>query len=263
MKPATRKSIDLTLDVRSYAGAGDTHSHDYHQLVLPLEGRLEMLLDTASGSVGGDTAAVIPANHPHHFRAEGDNRFIVADVPDALAPSLAQLPAFIRLDPALGHFLLFLRAELGGSGADAGAGNAHKRRQLTLLLVQLLTERYGCSLHVDRRLEAARQYLDDHLDQPVSLAELAAVAALSQRQLTELFRRYFDMSPNQYLLAQRMQQAWQLLSESRLPIQQVGERCGYSSLSSFSARFSSHFGYSPSALRQNSADSDKASAGPQ
>jgi transcriptional regulator GlxA family with amidase domain len=184
-------------------------------------------------------------------------------VPTALAPSLAQLPGFIRLDAALGHFLLFLQAELGAESGEFAGAASHKRRQLTLLLVQLLTERYGHPLQVDRRLEAARHYMDTHLDKPVTLAELAAVAALSQRQLTDLFRRYFDMSPKQYLLEQRMQQAWRLLNESRLPIQQVGERCGYTCLSSFSARFSSHFGYSPSALRQDSADSDKPSAGPQ
>lgn len=261
MPDDAQRVLDLTLDLRSYSEDGEQHAHDYHQLILPVEGRLELVLESAAGAVEAGSAALITANSLHHFRASGRNRFIVADVPQALSPSLAQLPGFIRLDPALGHFLLFLQAELGAEGRSPAA-DSHKRRQLTLLLVQLLTERYGCSLHVDRRLEAARQYLDAHLDQPVSLAELAAVATLSQRQLTDLFRRYFDMSPRQYLLEQRMQQAWRLLSESRLPIQQVGECCGYSSLSSFSARFSSHFGYSPSALRQDSADSDKRSAGP-
>ena len=251
-----RKSLDLTLDVRSYTGSGDRHSHDYHQLVLPIEGRLEMVLGAESGAVEAGRAAVITADSLHFYRARGDNRFIVADVPKALAPSLTQLPAFIRLDPALGHFLLFLQAELGGNGGGTHDAGIHKRRQLTLLLVHLLTERFGCPLHMDRRLEAAKQYLDDHLDHPVTLAELAAVASLSQRQLTELFRRCFDMSPKQYLLEQRMQQAWRLLRDSRLPVQQVGERCGYASLSGFSARFSSHFGYSPSAFRQDFAGPD-------
>lgn len=257
MQSAPEKVLDLTLDVRSYSGSGARHTHDYHQLVLPMEGRLEMVLESESGAVEADRAAVISANSPHHYRASGDNRFIVADVPTALAPPLAQLPAFMRLDPALGHFLLFLRAELGEAGRNRQNINRAKGRQLTLLLVQLLTERFGCSLHVDRRLEAARQYLDDHIDRPVTLAELAAIASMSQRQLTELFRRYFDMTPRQYLLEQRMQQGWRLLHDSRLPVEQVSERCGYGSLSAFSSRFSSHFGYSPRVLRRDSASPDK------
>jgi AraC-like DNA-binding protein len=257
VQSASENTVDLTLDVRSYAGSGSRHTHDYHQLVLPLEGCLEMVLESESGSVEADHAAVISANIPHHFRATGNNRFIVADVPRVLAPSLSQLPTFIRLDPALAHFLLFLRAELGETGRNQQNVNSHKGRQLILLLVQLLTERFGCSLHADRRLEAARQYLDDHMDRSVTLAELATVASMSQRQLTELFRRYFDMSPRQYLLEQRMQQGWRLLHDSRLPIQQVSERCGYGSLSAFSARFSNHFGYSPRTLRQDTASPDK------
>ncbi len=247
------KVLDLTLDLRTYAGDGDRHTHDYHQLVLPVEGRLELALDSASGAVEADNAALIPAHCPHHYRARGDNRFIVADVPTALAPSLAQLPEFIQLDAALGHFLIFLQEELGNESTSVET-SSHKRRQLTLLLVQLLTERYGHPLHVDRRLEAARQYMDNHLDQSITLAELSVVASMSQRQLNELFRRYFDMSPKQYLLEQRMQHAWRLLQEGRLPIQRISECCGYGSLSSFSTRFSSHFGYSPRALRQDSAE---------
>ncbi len=254
MRRDGEKVLDLTLDLRSYSGSGETHSHDYHQLVLPLEGHMEMVFGSESGVVEAESAAVISADSPHHYRARGDNRFIVADVPKALAPSLAQLPAFIRLDPALGHFLLFLQAELQKADREGGDAHTHSRRQLTLMLVQLLTERFGRSLRVDRRLEAARQYLDDHLDHPVTLAELGVVANMSQRQLTELFRRYFDMSPKQYLLEQRMQQAWRLLHDTDLPIQQIGERCGYGSLSAFSTRFSTHFGYSPSTLRNDSAE---------
>lgn len=254
MRSESGKVLDLTLDLRTYTGDGDRHTHDYHQLVLPLEGRLELALDSASGAVEADNAALIAANSPHHYRARGDNRFIVADVPTALAPSLAQLPGFIRLDAALSHFLLFLQGELGNESASAANANSHKRRQLTLLLVQLLTERYGHPLHVDRRLEAARLYMDNHLDRSITLAELSVVASMSQRQLNELFRRYFDMSPKQYLLEQRMQLAWRLLHEGHLPIQRISERCGYGSLSSFSTRFSSHFGYSPRALRQDSTE---------
>ena len=51
MQDDAGKVLDLTLDLRSYAGDGGRHSHDYHQLVLPLEGRLELELEAGSGAV--------------------------------------------------------------------------------------------------------------------------------------------------------------------------------------------------------------------
>ena len=94
MQNAGEKVLDLTLDLRSYSGSGDTHTHDYHQLVLPVEGRLDMVFDSESGAVEAEHGAIISAHSLHHYRARGDNRFIVADVPRDLAPSLARLPAF-------------------------------------------------------------------------------------------------------------------------------------------------------------------------
>lgn len=247
-------SLELMLDLRSYHPDSCSHQHDYHQLVLPLAGCLEMEIDRDDGEVSAQQAAIIPAGTQHCFASQGDNCFIVADVPVALAPELARLPPFINLDEGLSHYLLFLRHELQHE-LRQGKANRHHQRQMLLLLVQLLTERFGETLRIDRRLETARHYLDGRLDQSVTLAEVALVAHLSPRQLTALFRRYFDMSPQHYLLEQRMQLAWRLLTETGMSVQQIAERCGYSNLSAFSSRFSSHFGCSPRQRRSHSAGS--------
>ena len=245
--------LELTLDLRSYDNNKATHSHDYHQLVLPLEGSMEMEVGNTSDLVINEKAAIISAGNTHEFSTKGKNRFIVADVPIALSPSLARLPAFIEMDSALSHYLLFLEHQLKTNSKNVTHADVQRNRQMLLLFVQLLTDRFGQTLNVDKRLVAAQQFIDSRLDQAISLAEIATVANLSVRQLTTLFRRYFDMSPKDYLLEQRMQSAWRLLQETPISVQQISEKCGYTNLSAFSARFTKHYGFPPSKIRINTA----------
>jgi AraC-like DNA-binding protein len=236
---------NLTLDLRSYNRETQAHQHDYHQLVLPVDGTLSMRIGDLQGEVSSDQLAVIAAGQEHGFAAADRNCFVVADVPADLAPELERLPAFIHLDTALTHYVAFLHRQM-----LKGEGSHSSERQMLLLLIQLLQERFGSSLRRDRRVEAARAYLDQHFYQNISLKQLAHVASLSPRQLSELFRRLLGMTPQQYLIEKRMQQAWQLLEAGHLRIQQVADRVGYSSLAAFSDRFRRHFGHSPRYFRQ-------------
>ncbi|MGY8871675.1 MAG: helix-turn-helix domain-containing protein [Pseudomonadales bacterium] len=240
------KHTNLTLDLRSYSHEAKSHQHDYHQLVLPIAGHLAMNIGNQEGHASPQQAAVISAGQNHEFAASDLNSFVVADVPAALAPELEKLPAFIPLDGALAHYVTFLHQNL-----LLNQQNTSSERQMLLLLIQLLQERFGTAIQVDRRIEAAISYLDHRFNETISAATLAAVANLSQRQLNELFRRQLGMTPQQYLIEKRMQQAWQLLETTVLSIQQVADSVGYSSLSAFSDRFRKHFGHSPRHFRQS------------
>ncbi|NVK44547.1 MAG: helix-turn-helix transcriptional regulator [Oceanospirillaceae bacterium] len=235
---------NLTLDLRSYDRETRRHHHDYHQLVLPLSGELDMSIAGHEGRVGQASAAIIAAGEDHAFAADSENRFIVADIPPALAPELERLPAFIPLDTALSQYVAFLHSEL-----ERAASATHGRRQMLLLLIQLLTERYGADLRIDRRVQAARGWIDAHLEQPVTLPQLAAIAHLSPRRLTELFKANLGMTPQQYQLERRMQEAWALLETSDLSVQRIAEQVGYGNLAAFSDRFRRHFGKSPRRVR--------------
>lgn len=234
----------LVLDLRSYDAETQRHHHDYHQLVLPVSGTLEISIAGREGLVGPALGAVIPAGDDHAFAGSGDNRFIVADVPAPLAPELERLPSFIPLDTSLARYLAFLREEL-----ERPVPARHGHRQMLLLLIQLLCERFGGDLAIDRRVHAAQAWLDSHFADPVTLVQLATIANLSPRRLSDLFKRHFGMTPQQYLLERRMQEAWALLEGGNLSIQQVAERVGYGNIAAFSDRFRRHFGTAPSHLR--------------
>lgn len=238
-------TLQPSLDIRSYVPQSHSHQHDYHQLVLPVAGQLQMQVGHQEGLVSDQQVALIAAGEDHGFHAQGHNRFIVADVPDIQAPRLARLPAFMPLDPVLSQYIQFLYLHLSQPGAQQNS-----QQQMLLLLLQLLHERAGEPQQLDPRIATARQYLDQHYAQPVPLAALAAVANLSPRQLSELFRRQFGMTPQQYQTDRRMQQARQLLLNTSLSIQRIADQTGYQSLAAFSDRFRKHFGAPPRHFRQ-------------
>ena len=219
---------EIGLHIRTYEDEGKSHSHDHHQLVLPLVGTLSLSVDAIEGEVAQHRAAIIPAGIGHGYAA-----------------ALDKLPCFVDLDPALLHYIQFLHAQLHN-----GTESDFTQHQMLLLLIQLLQERHGSQLKLDRRVHAAKQFLDEHFNRPLSLAEAAAVAHLSIRQLNDLFRRQVGMTPHQYLTELRMKEAWRLLEQSGLSVQRVADAVGYSSLSAFSDRFRAHFGKAPSHFRR-------------
>ncbi|MBU2953683.1 helix-turn-helix domain-containing protein [Marinobacter sp. F3R08] len=238
---------DVSLHLRSYDDEGKKHSHGHHQLVLPLLGKLSLSVNNTEGAVEWNRAAVIPSGSNHGYSAEEENRFLVVDLPEALAPALERLPFFVELDSALLHYVRFLHTQLVN-----GMGSSHTEHQMLLLLIQLLQERHGDTLNLDRRVAAAKQYIDDNFRKKLTATELATVAHLSIRQLNELFRTQIGMTPHHYLTELRMQESWRLLKQSDFTIQRIADSVGYSSLSSFSERFSQHFGKSPSHFRRKS-----------
>lgn len=236
---------NLILELRSYSGETRAHRHDFHQLVMPVSGSLSMDIEGCEGAVSETGLALISAGSKHQFAGAGNNCFVVADVPAALAPELEKLPAFVALDPPLRQYLRFLHEQL-----RAQSPSASSQRHMLLLLIELLKERYGQAPGLDRRVATLRDFIDQNFQQQLPQARLATVANLSVRQMNAVFRRDLGMTPQQYLLEKRMQLAWQLLSASRMQVQQVAMQVGFATLSGFSDRFRRHFGISPRHFRR-------------
>ena len=94
------------------------------------------------------------------------------------------------------------------------------------------------------------EFISSQLSSPLTLAELAAEAALSDYHFARMFRQSTGQSPHQYVMIKRMNMAEQLLLNTSLSLTAIAEECGFSSLSHFSNRFRAHFGQSPSVYRQ-------------
>ncbi|HEY1998173.1 AraC family transcriptional regulator [Paraburkholderia sp.] len=105
----------------------------------------------------------------------------------------------------------------------------------------------GLTVATRRRL---RDYIDEHLSQPLTLGELADLACLSEYHLARMFRMSFGLPPAAWIAQQRIERARALLRTTSLPLAQVAAQCGYANASHFSHRFREAVGVAPMVYRQ-------------
>jgi AraC-like DNA-binding protein len=97
----------------------------------------------------------------------------------------------------------------------------------------------------DARLAPALRQMHTQLNRSWTVPQLAKAASLSRSTFFERFTRSVGLSPMEYLLAWRMAVAKDLLRRQDLAIDEVAERVGYASASTFSTAFSRHVGKPP------------------
>ena len=96
------------------------------------------------------------------------------------------------------------------------------------------------------------------LDKPLPVGHLARRAGMSRRHFDRRFREVTGTTPAAWLTYQRVLLARQLLEETRLPIEQVAQRCGFSSAAALRPHFRRIVGTVPVAYRAAFAVDDPA-----
>jgi transcriptional regulator GlxA family with amidase domain len=104
--------------------------------------------------------------------------------------------------------------------------------------------------HALVQLRRARDYADRHFDQPLDLEQLASVAALSKFHFHRLFTATYGRTPAVHVSERRIERAQDLLRSTNLTVTEVCFAVGFSSLGSFSSRFTQIVGESPSVFQR-------------
>jgi transcriptional regulator GlxA family with amidase domain len=107
---------------------------------------------------------------------------------------------------------------------------------------------------------ATRAWALERLDQPLSLAALAAHARMSVRTFTRRFGSEVGLTPGKWLTVQRVQLARQLLESSDLPIDHVAYRAGFNTGNSLRQHLAAAIGVSPAAYRRTFHAQDRRTA---
>lgn len=99
----------------------------------------------------------------------------------------------------------------------------------------------------ERRLHRVLTYIDQHLDEPISLARLAKEANFSAFHFHRIFAALVGETLGTYLTRRRVEQAAsRLASQPKLGVLNVALSVGFGSAEAFSRAFKKHFGCSPS-----------------
>lgn len=100
-------------------------------------------------------------------------------------------------------------------------------------------------------LLAVAELMEQNIENPLSLEEVAERSGISRRQIERLFKRHVNMVPKRYYLEMRLKRARELLLQTAMPIMAVSTACGFQSPPHFSKCYRQLFGHPPIAERQN------------
>ncbi|MBN9673252.1 helix-turn-helix domain-containing protein [Roseibium aggregatum] len=107
----------------------------------------------------------------------------------------------------------------------------------------------GPALSSNARMDRIQDYLLAHLDERLTIAQIARETGTSVRSLQRKFRDHFGVSVSEYLRQARLIKARDALLRDGITVSQAAAVAGYNGIGSFSAAFKKHFGECPSLLR--------------
>ena len=99
-------------------------------------------------------------------------------------------------------------------------------------------------------LDQARAFIEAHFDEPVRLAQLAELSALSVSRFATVFRQQVGLSPYRYLCGVRIRRAQTLLLAG-VPGSVVAAEVGFFDQSHFARHFKRFCGMTPSSFLQS------------
>jgi AraC-like DNA-binding protein len=102
----------------------------------------------------------------------------------------------------------------------------------------------------DLRLSAVRQYIQENLQNQITLKDTAVRAGLSPFHFSRAFKKHTGLGFQKYLLQQRLEKASRLLRSSQRPAYLIAQECGFYNASHFSKAFQEVFGLTPLKFRK-------------
>jgi AraC family transcriptional regulator len=254
-------------------GEGQFHYSDEHAICLSLAPRPVRFVQIKGGRThtslyGKGDISITPAKVPFFARWDNDDHYLQIRIASGFIQNVARealemnpdrlelLSEFRTRDSQIEAIGMMLLAELQQENLG---GRLYIESLANILAVHLLRQ-YSASkprLAIyegglpEYQLLQVLEYINEHLDLDIKLADLAALLDISQFHFSHLFKQAIGTSPYQYLLQQRVERAKHLLKQSERSIAEIALDCGFNSHSHLSKQFRQLTGITPKAYRAN------------
>jgi len=255
--------------MRLNAGELPAHRHQEHVVLISLSDGCKGELITASGNgIRGTqtkgSVGILPSGLEHKAMLEGtsehlalliDSKLINRAAADAhLKGNFEIVERYTRRDPVISNVGMALLAELDSKELS---GRLYVESLANVLAVHLLRY-YSDRMSIETRfhgglsatkLKQVTSFVAENYTNEIKLDELAHVAGMSSFHFAREFKRTTGTTPHQYLINFRVERAKALLSQSELPLTEVGLRAGFSHQSHFTRLFRRITGTTPHLYR--------------
>jgi len=99
------------------------------------------------------------------------------------------------------------------------------------------------------RLQRVYDYIEEHLDDRLTLADIAAVACLSPYHFSRSFKQAVGVSPHHYVMQRRIDRAKTLMRRTRQPLANIAQEVGFTDQSHLTSVFRRATGMTPARFR--------------
>ncbi|MBD2437119.1 helix-turn-helix transcriptional regulator [Nostoc sp. FACHB-110] len=248
------------------------HSPQQHIISVNLDNhviRAERILDghfQKEDIVNGDVA-IIPAHSHHICRWTSETQFLLLTLEPAFLnriilesvdlQGVELKPHFASPEPLIQQIALALKSELESDGVGSQMYIESLKTTLCIHLLKnhsvasdkvlLFSNQKGLS---PRKLRQVISYIQDNLEQDLTLSEIATVVGMSMYHFSRLFKQSTGFAPHQYVMNCRIAKAKKLLIGSEKTIEQISEQVGFQSQSHFTNVFRKFMGITPKLYRE-------------
>ncbi len=127
--------------------------------------------------------------------------------------------------------------------------------QMKMLVYSVLSEMFSSAQSIRQTdahsvVEDAKSYVDQHYMEPHTLCELSGRYSMCGKYFSDVFKRHTGISPIDYLISCRLEQARKLLESTEFSIKEIAKSVGYKDALYFSRQFRHHYNISPTGFRQ-------------
>ncbi len=219
------KNANPKWSVRTYGPSPGSHAHDHFQVLWGLDGKLELEVEGKGTRVAAGEGLVIAPDERHDFESLRGSRCLILDSPDIGWSSRERVPQFAKASDLLARFI----SEAIDQQLPFDAGQA----------AFLFAQSWGPlpNAHRARRgidWPALSLWIKSRLSRPLSAADLAEKACLSESQFRSRCFEALGCSPMQWVRRLRLEQA-QALRAQGLSVAETAKQTGYDSPSALTA----------------------------
>jgi AraC family transcriptional regulator len=246
------------------------HSNSFHEVNINLGGRLTTEKISANGTLVRTKGAtgnlcLTPAGQPigAFWDKTLDNMGISFD-PEFVALTAAEnrfnssfefAEIYKKEDSLIQHIGLALLAE---AESETPSGRLYAESLIQTLTLHLLKNYSTANLKPENlhgglsgyKLRRVQAFINANLEDDLSLGEIAAAADLSQFHFARAFRTSTGLTPQQYLMQQRIERAKELLAKDDTPIIEISLQTGFKNQSHFTTLFRKYTKFTPKLWRE-------------
>ena len=238
------------------------HWHNHIEILYVLEGKIDFKIEQRKYVLGDGDMIIINSEVIHSSKLCGHARYILLQVPLSAFEGvyeeienvvLKERPTSLEAEKLFAYLSKMLK-----SVDDKRQENRIKFVSLLydffyqlLSLYKVEQKKSGAASYYGiNRISPVMAYVEKEFRNKISLGDAADILNVTPEHMCRLFKKYTDMTFNEYLMSLRISAFYQMLQNSDQKISVIMDECGLTNYKVFIREFKKTFGKTPEQVRE-------------